>query len=243
VNQRALAPFGAALQGYHTGDSEAVLVIRRDDGFEDPIPVEHFFRPPAEFSKIELHALELCWGRVLDIGAGSGLHSLYLQSAGLEVTALDIDPSAVRVMSDRGVRELRLIDFGEFVGGPYDSLLLLGHGIGMVEDLEGLDRFLSHIPTITSPDAQILVHSRDVRMTEGPSHLGYHERNRQLGRYAGEIRLQFEYQGVAGPFCGWLHVDPLTLEARARPAGWNSEVALEGKSGEYLAVLRRLPGR
>ena len=239
MDPRALSPFGAALKGYYTGDSEAVLAIRRDDGFEDPLPVQHFFRPPAEFSKIESRALELCWGRVLDIGAGSGLHSLYLQSTGLEVTALDLDSSAVEVMSDRGVRDVRQADIGEFVGGPYDSLLLLGHGVGMVEDLESLYRFLLDVLTITSPEAQILVHSRDVRITEDPSHLAYHKRNRRLGRYPGEVRLQFEYQGVAGPLCGWLHVDPDTLANRATESGWNCDIILAGRDGEYPSRLTR----
>lgn len=56
-----------------------------------------------------------------------------------------------------------------FLGGPFDSILLLGHGIGMVEDLPGLDRFLGHARRLTGNAGQLLPHSLDVRQTEDPS--------------------------------------------------------------------------
>jgi 2-polyprenyl-3-methyl-5-hydroxy-6-metoxy-1,4-benzoquinol methylase len=92
VDLDALRPFGLALVDYLNGDTSATLTIRRDDGFEAPLPVSHFFRTPNEFEPLEVAALERCSGRVLDIGAGTGLHALHLQSRGLPVTAIDISP-------------------------------------------------------------------------------------------------------------------------------------------------------
>jgi SAM-dependent methyltransferase len=232
-----MAPFGAALLAYHEGSESAALLIRRDDGREDLIPLSHFFRGPGAFSKIEVQALSHCRGLVLDIGGGSGLHSLYLQRLGLDVTAIDITPEAVQVMSSRGVRDARQADFAKFNDGRYDTLLLLGHGIGIAEDLAGIDAFLAHASALTATSGQILVHSRDVTRTQDPAHLAYHEKNRRLGRYPGEIRFQFEFEGHAGPYCGWLHIDPQTLGGEASKAGWDSEVLLEGPDGEYLSRL------
>lgn len=114
---------------------------------------------------------------------------------------------------------------------------MLGHGIGMVETIDGLDRFLSHARGLLSESGQILVDSLDVTATADPRNLAYLEANRQAGRYAGETRVQFEYGGEKGPYCGWLHVDPATLAEHAVDRGWACQVIVVQDSGDCLAKL------
>jgi SAM-dependent methyltransferase len=234
-----LKPYGLALKAYFHGQSAAQLTIRRDDGIEESMPVSQFFRSPTEFSAIEQAALERCRGSVLDVGAGSGVHSLAMQSKGITVTAVDISPLAVEIMVERGVRDVHCADILRFPGGPFDTILLLGHGVGMVEDLPGLDRFLTHARQLTGSGGQLLLHSLDVRQTEDPKHLAYHEANLRAGRYVGEIRFQFEYEGHSGPYLSWLQVDLQTLREQAESTGWNCEMIMEPVGGEYLACLTR----
>jgi len=235
----AMEPHGLALLAYFQGDTDAQLVIRRDDGLNNPMPASHFFRSPDEFSSIERSALDHCHGKVLDIGAGTGIHALVLESRGMEVSAIDVSLHAVDVMHARGVRDAHQVDAFHYHGGPYDTLLMLGHGIGMVEDLTGLERFLAHARALTRPGGQLLVHSVDVRRTDDPRHLAYHDMNRQAGRYIGTIRFRFEFHGQAGPYCQWLHVDPETLQQHADAGGWGYRAIHEEESGEYLAQLTR----
>jgi hypothetical protein len=82
-----------------------------------------------------------------------------------------------------------------------------------------------------------LFDSLDVRCTDNPTHLAYQEANRRAGRYFGEFRMQFEYQGKTGPLFGWLHVDPKTLADHAGRTGWACEVAFREDGGNYLARL------
>ncbi len=233
----ALIPYGLALLAYFEGEAAAQLIVRRDDGIEHPLPVSHFFRPETEFSDIEVAALQRCRGHVLDIGAGSGLHSLVMQSRGLTVTAIDIISQAAEIMIHRGVLDVHLADVFQVHAGPFDTLLMLGHGIGVVEDLQGLNRFLIHAQQLTHGHGQLLLHSLDVRQTDDPGNLAYHDANRRAGRYIGETQIQFNYQGRDGPYCRWLHIDPQTLAEQAEQAGWECEIILEHKSGEYLACL------
>lgn len=239
MNPKAMVPYGLALRAYYNGDAEARLMARRDDGTDAPLPVSHFFRTPEQFFPIEVAALERCRGHVLDIGAGTGLHSLVLQSRGLPVTAIDICPQAVEIMTQLGVEDVRCADILDFDGGPYDSLLMLGHGIGIVEELAGLDRFLAHALSLIRNDGQVLLNSYDVRKTTDSGNLAYHEANRRAGRYIGEIRMRFVFEDETGPLCGWLHVDPETLQRHAEQAGWWSETILEEETGDYLARLTR----
>jgi SAM-dependent methyltransferase len=242
MDAQPLEPFDAALRAYFAGDIAAELILHRDDGYVAPMPVGHFFRTPSTFSPIETAALHHCRGRVLDVGAGTGLHSLFLQEKGLPVTALDVCPGAVEIMRQRGVKDARCASVFDCMGVPFDTLLLLGHGIGMVETIAGLDRFLAHAPGLLADGGQVLLDSRDVRATADPVHLAYLEANRRAGRYVGEIRLQFEYRGNKGPPCGWLHVDAATLKEHAARAGWDCEVVLTAENGDYLARLTRRMG-
>jgi len=237
MDPAAMQPYGAALTAYHAGATDATLLVRRDDGLETPMPVSFFFRTPEQFSAIEAAALDLCHGAVLDVGAGSGVHSLVLQSRGLDVSALDINPDALRILAERGVEDVRRGDILRFDGERFDTVLLLGHGIGMVESLDGLREFLRRMRDLVAPTGQLLIETVDVRATDDPVHLAYHERQRHAGRYVGEIGIQFEFQNVAGPFCTWLHVDPDTLREAAAASGWTCEIVMQGEVGDYLARL------
>jgi len=203
------------------------------------MPVSHFFREPAAFTTVEKTALQHCRGRVLDAGAGTGLHSLVLQQQGLDVTAIDISAQAVQIMGRRGVKDVHCADLFSYRAGPFDTLLMMGHGIGAVETVAGLDRFLAHVHGLLAPGGQVLLDSLDVRATSEPGNLAYQEANRQAGRYIGEIRIQLGYQGEQGPLCGWLHVDPETLTEHAEKAGWQCEVLVQEETGNYLARLTK----
>jgi SAM-dependent methyltransferase len=237
MDPESMVPHGLALRAYFRGDVGAQLLVRRDDGVEAFLPASLFFRSPDEFWPIEVMALKHCRGRVLDIGAGSGLHSLFLESEGRRVTALDINPDAVDIMIERGLSDVRCVDVLDFEGGPFDTLLMLGHGIGIVGDLSGLRSFLVRTRRLTGKDGQLLTDSLDVRRTDDPEHLAYHEANREAGRYVGETRVQFEFEDRVGPYCSWLHVDARTLEHHTALGGWECKVLLAEESGEYLARL------
>jgi SAM-dependent methyltransferase len=236
-----MRPHGAALLAYFEGDATAVVTIRRDDGFESPVPIAYFFRSAQDFSPIESAAVEACSGHVLDVGAGSGLHSLELTARGLAVTSIDIAPEAVEVMRRRGLDRVLCADVFSFAGGPFDTLLLLGHGISMVESLDGLRLFLEHARELLAPSGQILLDSLDVTKTDDPVHLAYHQANRQAGRPVGMTSLQMEFRGVRGPHFGWLHLDPAALRKEASRLGWHCEVLVEEPGGGYLARLTQEP--
>ncbi len=235
MNPKAMEPFGMALLAYYEGDTHAELIIHRDDGQDAPLPVSFFFRNPS--SPIDNAAISRCQGHVLDVGAGAGLHSKILQQKGFQVTAIDINPQAVSIIKQQGLRDVHCVDIFDFREGQFDTLLLMGHGIGVVETIAGLHRFLDHAHNLLSEDGRVLLDSLDVRITDDPGNLAYHEANRQAGRYIGEVRMQFEFQGKQGPYCGWLHVDAETLKYHAELAGWDCEVVYQEESGHYLAQL------
>ena len=238
MNPEAMRPFGQALLDYKQGNLSATLVIYQDDGYRSEIPIDVFYRESTGMN-IDRIALENCYGRVLDVGAGTGLHSLYLQNQGLSVCAIDISPEACEVMRAQGMNKVHCTDISDFQNESFDTILLLGRSIGMVENMAGLDYFLTDIHRLVKSDGQVLLDSADVTCTSNPVHLAYQETNRQAGRYIGEVRMHFEYKGLKGPVCGWLHVDPETLADHASEAGWSCEILLREDDDNYLAKLTK----
>ena len=237
MNQEAMSLYGKALWDYYTGDKTAELIIRRDDGLETKLPVGIFFRAENELQPGEVEAINQSRSHILDIGAGSGIHTLILQSKGLSITAIDIEPNAVNIMIQRGVLDVHCADILKYQGGPFDTLLMFGHGIGMVETISGFNHFLDQAASLLRPDGQLLINSVDVRQTDDPVHLEYHKANSRAGQYIGETSIQFEYKGERGPFCRWLHIDPDTLQEVASSKNWKCEIIFQDKNGEYFARL------
>jgi 2-polyprenyl-3-methyl-5-hydroxy-6-metoxy-1,4-benzoquinol methylase len=237
MDTKAMELYGRSLHDFLSVDISDKVVVRRDNGYAGDMPPSVFFRKPSDFSPLEQTAMMLCRGDVLDVGAGAGFHSLALQERGMRVLAIDVSPYAIEVMAKRGVKNVQCVDVFEFHKGRFDTLLLMMHGIGMVESLSGLNRFLRHVHKLIKPNGQILFDSLYVRCTEDARHLAYQVANRRAGYYFGEIRMQLEYKGQTGSLFGWLHVDQETLREHAERMGWFCRLVYREDGGDYLAQL------
>jgi SAM-dependent methyltransferase len=233
----AWEPHEAAMWAYHRGDHDAVIVVY-DDFERDEVPVSYFFRTPEQFSPYEQMASDLCRGRVLDVGAGSGCHSLALQDRGLDVTAIEVLPDLVDILRERGVRDARQATWMDVDAGRFDTVLMMMNGLGLAETLPGLGEFLSEARRLLQPGGQILADSTDVRVRMDPEAAQNGTLERPDGRYVGELHFQLEFEGKKGPPFGQLYVDPVTLKRYADESGWGCEILLPPDDyGHYLARL------
>jgi SAM-dependent methyltransferase len=230
-------PLGLSIRDYARGDRGAAVIVLRGDGVAYPMPARLLFRPPQRFSALERAALRHCRGRVLDIGAGAGCHTLALQRRGLDVTAVDASPEAVRVMKSRGVRRCRVGNGLELPGAPYDTVLLLMNGIAIVKSIAGLHRFLRRCQRGIAPGGQILFDSMDLRLDDLSRNAP--GRTRRSGRYFGEMSFRLRYRNRTGPRFQLLFIDFARLAREAERAGWRAQILFDEGEGRYLARLRR----
>jgi 2-polyprenyl-3-methyl-5-hydroxy-6-metoxy-1,4-benzoquinol methylase len=99
--------YGVALMDYYLKTESAPLILYTNNSIlKEVMPVDLFFRGKDEFPEQELIALALCDGKVLDVGAGVGSHSLYLQEVGFDVTAIELSGQACEIMEKRGVKKV-----------------------------------------------------------------------------------------------------------------------------------------
>jgi SAM-dependent methyltransferase len=237
VESNSWKPHGLALLDYCRGDTSAAVVVHGEDGEQELVPIQVFFRGPSEFSALEEAALDLCRGRVLDVGAGAGCHSLVLQERNFGVYAIDILPEAIEVMRLRGVSRARCADIFTFPAESFDTLLLMMNGAGIAGTLSGLRRFLQQAHRIVAPDGQILLDSYDPGCPEKGKAEDADTIRAESTRYAGEMRFRLEYQGRRGPPYDWLFIDFDTLARQTRAMGWHAEVIWYEEEGHYLARL------
>ena len=120
---------GHAIAEYYKKGKAAKLRVFSSQFYEDEIPVKTLFRKLDEMPMPEQMALDLSRGRVLDVGAGSGCHSLELMKRGMEVMAIDISELSVEVMRERGV-DARVINFfDQTFNEKFDTILMAMNGI------------------------------------------------------------------------------------------------------------------
>ena len=74
-------PMGTAIADYYKRHKAERLRVFSSQFDEDEIPVKELFRMEKQMPLLERTALQLATGKILDVGAGSGCHSLALQEA------------------------------------------------------------------------------------------------------------------------------------------------------------------
>jgi SAM-dependent methyltransferase len=217
------------------------LQLERDDGHIGPaMGVESFFADHGDWAEPERSAFEFVEGRVLDIGAGAGRHSLVAQRQGLETVAIDISPGAVEVCRERGVRDVRLLPVAEIDQslGVFDTVLLLCGNFGLAGSAEETLALLEKLHSLTSPGARIVLDTVDPYVDSDEADLAYIARNLERGRMPGQFTIRIRYAEKATPWYDLLCVGRRELVELLDGTGWNAVFLREGGTDVY-AVLEK----
>ena len=235
VLQRNGDPMGAAIYDFHRNGTADVLRVFSSQFEEDEIPVADLFREFEDMPELEKLALELAEGDILDVGAGSGCHSLALQKMGKDAVAIDISPLSVEVMMERGVDARQINLYDESFADRFDTVLMLMNGTGIIGTLENMPQFFSRMRQILKPDGCVLIDSSDLRYL-------FEEEDGSLmidlaDDYYSLLDYQMQYKDVLGEPFDWLYVDFETLAYYAEENGFKAELLAEGEHYDYLTKL------
>ena len=252
-------PMGRAIAEYWKTNKADRLRVFSPMFEEDEIPLTTLFRSYEDMPEIERKALDMAKGRILDVGAASGCHSLVIQERGLDVTAIDISPLSVETMKERGVKKVIEQDFFTLEGqameqrepssllewpsrdrvrrSQYDTILMLMNGIGIVGTLERMPEFFKQLDTILASGGQVLCDSSDISyvfeteegIIELPDDMGYY----------GEHSFRMQYKDTIGEPFDWLYIDADTLKQKAGRCGYAVELVAEGEHYDYLARITK----
>jgi SAM-dependent methyltransferase len=213
--------WGRLYVDHHEG-RVAPHVLERDDGLAHQIEsAESYFEAPR--SEVERRYLDALDGPVLDLGAGAGSYALYLQSRGLEATAVDVSEGAVAVSRRRGCQDARVMDIRnlDVDAGHYASFISMGNTLGIQQTPETLANLLRTLTRAARPGARLFCVTRDPLDTRDPDHLRYQARNREQGRPPGLSIIRLRYRDMIGEWTGLWMPTREELGTAVTAAGWS----------------------
>ena len=226
---------GRAIWDYFYQENPEDLQTETSISELDDLPVSYLFRNYKEMNALEKKALDLSFGKVLDVGAGAGSHSLYLQNKrNLDVAALDISPKSIEICKARGVKNAVCEDFLKFSDSKFDTILLLMNGTGVFQSLESINQYLQKLKNLISENGQILLDSTDI--------LYMYDQDDDGGvlvpatGYYGELDYYIHYKGESELPMKWLYLDFNTLKNAAIANGFKIQ-KIKQLDDSYLAKL------
>ncbi|PXY40102.1 SAM-dependent methyltransferase [Flavobacterium cheongpyeongense] len=229
--------FGKAMFDFQTNNSPEDIITETSISDEDEMSTEYLFRSYNEMPKLEQKALQLAFGKTLDVGCGAGSHSLSLQNdRNLDVIAIDISEKAIETCKLRGLKNTRVQNILDLEGEKFDTILLLMNGTGIFGKLQNCNKYLSKLKSLLNPGGQILIDSSDI--------IYMFDEDEDGGKwipsdkeYYGELTFTISYKGEKEDSFDWLYLDYNTLQNAAIANGLKCELILEGEHYDYLAKL------
>ncbi|MCY1723108.1 methyltransferase domain-containing protein [Prolixibacteraceae bacterium Z1-6] len=229
-------PFGEAIQTYLSKGKAPDIQINSNYTENETIPVSYLFRNEKQMPELEKLALKKCKGKILDVGAAAGCHSIVLQKKGFSVTALEKSELAVEAMKQHGIVKTVNADIFDYNDGTYNTILLLMNGAGIGGTMDGLRKLLQHLKTLLPDDGQILIDSSDIKylFEEEDGSLWVDLAN---NKYYGEMEYEVTFKKSSTKF-KWLFIDFENLTKIASLAGLKCHLVAKGDHYDYLAQLK-----
>lgn len=224
---------GLAIKNFYNKVSRGKLYVHDTFGPRVEMPISVYFRNEKQLPILEKKALELCKGKVLDIGAGAGSHALILQNKNMSVVGLEISSAACEVMVNRGLKNVICEDVFKFNNEKFDTLLLLMNGIGLCGSLDGFRNFLKKAQNLLNENGILLFDSSDISYM-------YEDGELPKDKYYGEVACRYEYQKQLTDWFNWLYLDQETLKKIASEESWISELIYEDENDQYLVKLQKV---
>ena len=226
--------FGKALLDYQNKNYTEDLITFTHISDEDVLPLPYLFRPYSEMPTLEQKALQLCKGKVLDVGCGAGNHALWIIKKGLDVKAIDVSRGAIEVSKKRGVinaEKKALLD----ETSTFDTILLLMNGTGIFQELSQVATYLKHLKSLLKPNGQILIDSSDIKYMYQDEDGGFWLDT--TANYYGELDYYLSYKNEEELPMKWLYLDFETLKTACQTLGLKCEKVMDGEHYDYLARI------
>lgn len=228
--------FGKAVLAHLNGHHKAEIKVKINDEKDDSIPTSTLFRSYEEMPDLEQIALSLAEGKILDLGAAAGCHSLYLKSKGYNVYSLEKSEGCCEAMMLQGLDKIIHQDLFELdLKEKFRTIYLLMNGIGMCGTLDNFGGFLKIMDRLLEPGGSIIADSSDLiylyQNDDGSVSIPIH-------KYYGEIDFEISFDDQRETF-KWVYIDPEQLESLCDDHGWLVEFLGDDDRFHYLFRLQR----
>lgn len=238
--------FGEAFLAFQQDGMAEPIAVWIDDEAQDPLDPAYFFRSFDDMPLLEQHALKHARGKVLDVGAAAGCHSLWLHKNHRDVTALEISPGACEVLRSHQLPKVVEADFFDYATTEkYDTILFLMNGLGMGQTVQGTVKLLQKAKQLLAPGGVILGDSSDIAyfaLGDDPSaeDLAWLDEQKKglltqspLNHYYGMVHFSLKWKQLKNEF-NWIYPDPDLLKFAAEQADLKMVKLADGPHHDFL---------
>lgn len=237
-------PLGRAMLAFQRGTS-GTLRYRDGADTQGGRVREFYFRSPSEWDDERIAALERLADheQILDVGCGAGQHALWWQERGVDVTAIDASPNAVRTARERGLEDVLVGDMFDlpFETGAFGAVHCVGTQLGLGGSLAGIGDLLAEFARVTDGSAPAVVDNYDpTRLDRG--FFGYRPDPRE-----GIARRCFHFEFVGetaddggreiGPTLHFLLCSPSRLREATIGTPWGLRSVQRTDDGAYYRAV------
>ncbi len=149
--------------------------------------------------------------------------AIFLQVKGFTVPGSGILPEVIKTIKDKD----NLQPDSSPSAKEFDAVAMMGHRIGMVENIGGLKQYLLDVRPVLKPEGQILFTALDINAANELEHRSNPALN----------NLQFQQVYLIGPFFSMLRIKIDTLKNQAAAANWRCAMIFRQDDSNYLARL------
>lgn len=161
-----------------------------------------------------------------------GFSALFLLVNDPGLNGAEILPKAIKTVRESDVKDAHQVDNLSFDDDQYDSIAMMGHRIGFLEKNDDLVKYFKDIYQLMQPQGQMLLTFLDIGAITNQS------KNIESGRDPGEIKMQFHYGNLIGPFFGLLHLATRTLKTYVASTNWKWDVLHQVDDRNYIVWLK-----
>jgi SAM-dependent methyltransferase len=229
-------PMGQAILDYSRTKEDKNIIVSSEICEDDVISSAYLFRTLEDMPNIERVALGNCSGKIIDVGAGAGVHAKYLSNNGHEVSCIDISPRSVEHLISEGLKA-ECKDFYSLEGEKFDTILMLMNGIGISGKLNNLEHTLLKAKSLLNINGKIICDSSDIKYLYEDEKGGmWMDLNSD---YYGDFRFQMKYSDQTSDWFDWLYVDFNNMKAIAEKIGLKV-TKLADENDHYLVELKNV---
>ncbi len=151
-----------AVKSYSELKTEQFIQVWLNGQKEAPYIASYFKRSYEQMPSLEKKAMELAFGKTLDIGAGAGPHTAHLLENDLEVHSLELNSMHCQELRRMAKTRVFQEDFFSWNSTEtYDTLLLLMNGFGICQQPEYLLKMGQKLKKLLAKNGQILAEITD----------------------------------------------------------------------------------
>jgi len=219
-SKQAMDLFGEALKAYSLGERDK-FYFKNEAGEMFEHNLKRYFRKTREMSKMEMSLINLSYGKILDVGCGTGNYIPLLNKRG-KVLGIDISSKVIAVAVANGCKNCVVGDiFSISTRNKYDTITLFENNLGLGGSVRKTKELLNKLSCLLKENGQIL--AMTMRLPD-KDYL--------------DVELKPVWKGKVGGKFGWIHFNINFLSGLCKEGGLNLQV-LKGNRYCYLVRIKK----